>query len=459
MKHPILYLPIEIIARELVGKALLAAKAVDRGWLVVTGQLDELQEALFRHPPGAYFEQGIQENRAKKLANYKSLGHRTINLDEENIVYLKGKDYCQKKMGRSSLAVVDLSFTSGERNDKDVREFRPEGARKYRMVGNPRFDTLLPGFRVVYELEAQKIRSRLGRFLLFNSSFTQVNHRLAPGTDYMHYLRTRGMIENEEQAERKRREIAHKGERFEALKAMLAEIAKSKYFDTIVVRPHPSEDHEFWREWSKTHGVTVCFESNANAWMLAADAILHAGCTTGIEGLLLDRPIASFVPDPDSPILNKSDEVSFQVRDAREFVRFVEDTRYLAQDALRERLSEPRALVRKLICNVDPPLSSDRVLDALEELDLPRYTPRQAGFGAGFELREKITHHFNLFDQAARATIRRRPIPRKGGIKFPGLTVRELEHPIRHWHQAGLLKCMPTISKLRGQLFLLSGQY
>ncbi len=32
--------------------------------------------------------------------------------------------------------------------------------------------------------------------------------------------------------------------------------------------------------------------------MMAADAVLHPGCTTGIEGLLLDRPVFSYVPEP-----------------------------------------------------------------------------------------------------------------------------------------------------------------
>ena len=59
----------------------------------------------------------------------------------------------------------------------------------------------------------------------------------------------------------------------------------------------------------------VC-EGDANVWMLAAEAVLHPGCTTGVEGLLLDRPVYSYVPEPGIEFLNQADAVSYNVASA-----------------------------------------------------------------------------------------------------------------------------------------------
>lgn len=457
MKYRIFYLPIETKARELLGKVLLAAKAVERGWIVIIGEMEEVQKTLFRHPPGAYVEISIPENKAERLNTYQASGHRTVNLCEENIVYIDGKDYCDRKMGTKALAAIDLSFTSGKRNDKDVRQHRPEGEHKFRMVGNPRFDTLLPELRMVYAPAAEAIRQRFGRFLLVNTNFAYVNNRLKPGFDYLSLLRRRGMIADEAHADFKRREITRKGAQFEEFKVMLAQVVRAGAFERVVLRPHPSENHDFWREWAKPHDVAVCYEGNANAWILAADAILHPGCTTGIESLLLDRPVATFVPDPGNEFLNQADEISMHVAGAQSFLEYTAQFQGIEKAGLREYLSAQRAITKNYIRNVEAPLSSDCIVDAIDELDLPELTLRQAGFGFGSGLREKTAHHYHRFDGAARALIKRRPLPKRGTQKYPGLSVRDIELPIRQWQQSGVLQSMPEIRQLRNGLYLMAG--
>ncbi len=52
MKRRTLYLPIETKARELLGKTLLAAKAVERGWVVFLGQDRAIREQMSLGVPG-----------------------------------------------------------------------------------------------------------------------------------------------------------------------------------------------------------------------------------------------------------------------------------------------------------------------------------------------------------------------------------------------------------------------
>lgn len=459
MKHRILYLPIETKAREFLGKVLLSVKAVERGWMVVIGEMNQVASELYGHPPGAYLEISIPEKKARNLEAFQAHGHRTVNLCEENIVYIDGKDYCDRKVGPTSMAATDLLFTCGERNERHLRQHRPEGAHKIRLVGNPRFDTLRPELREVYESEAQPIRRRFGRFLLVNTNFAYVNNHFKPGKDYVYMLSRRGMIVDEDHAAFKRRECARKGEQLEGFKSMLIQLGRSGAYDRIIVRPHPSENHDFW-SWAGEHGLEVCYEGNANSWILAAEALLHPGCTTGIESLLLDRPAASYVPDPGSEFLNQADEVSKHVTDANGFLEYSSQFRDVSQETLREMLAPQRKILSEYICNVDKPMSVDRIIESLEELDVPEVTRKQAGFGFSTRVRENAAHHYELLKDKARDIVYKRP-HRAANFrrqKFPSLTTEDFSRPIDTWCETGVLKQKPWIKKIRDQLFILSGQ-
>ena len=64
---------------------------------------------------------------------------------------------------------------------------------------------------------------------------------------------------------------------------------------TIIVRPHPSENHEPWVEISEDlPNVKVLYEGSINEWALAADVVIFNNCTTGVEAFLLERPVISY---------------------------------------------------------------------------------------------------------------------------------------------------------------------
>jgi CDP-glycerol glycerophosphotransferase (TagB/SpsB family) len=65
----------------------------------------------------------------------------------------------------------------------------------------------------------------------------------------------------------------------------------------IVVRPHPSEDHDTYRrKFQGTGNVHVVHEGNVIPWLMAADAVIHNGCTTAVEACLLGRPVICYQP-------------------------------------------------------------------------------------------------------------------------------------------------------------------
>ncbi len=438
MKARVLYLPIETKARELIGKILLASRAVERGWQVVLGPQEVVREALRHGPRGVFIEISIPEAKAERLAIIRSLGHRIANICEESIVYYDAMDYCVRKVGPSSVEQVDLLLVAGASNERDLRQYRPQGADKIVRTGNPRFDTLIPEARGVYETVAAPLRERFGRFLLVNTNFMRTNHVKFSADELISRLKSHKGVENQAHADMIKRQYDYKGAQMDKLQPILATIAASGSFDKIVVRPHPSENHNTWREWARPHGIEVYYEGSANSWMLASAAILHTGCTTGIEGVLLDRPVASYVPIPGHDLLNQSDAVSAPVGSAEDFLELSAKWQKVDASGRRDMLAEQRSKLVPLIANVEPPMSVDRILDALDKLDVAE--------GPVEPLRKPhvnpLVAMFRLF--RAQRTSRLGAYHRQ---KFPSLTDEEIIEPVTTWIKAGVLTRAPEISR------------
>jgi hypothetical protein len=196
----------------------------------------------------------------------------------------------------------------------------------------------------------------------------------------------------------------------------------------LVVRPHPSENHEMWKEWAKNQpNVIVESKGGANSWMMAADAVLHSGCTTGMEGFLLERPMIAFTPFPESKF---SDDITNTVS----------------------------VCVKYCIENVDGPFAVDRIVDALLAMETPR-----------IDLKTLILHNKKRSRQSLREARKIaiisavKGVPHKmwggsantsrGEQKFAGLESVDLECMLDDWHERGLLEVRPQVLKIDQNLF------
>ena len=86
------------------------------------------------------------------------------------------------------------------------------------------------------------------------------------------------------------------------LKMMDLIVSLSKRFpdETIIVRPHPSEDVRTWKKFAeKFPNVKVLREGALNPWLLNADLVLQNNCTSAIESMFMHVPCISYRPMTD----------------------------------------------------------------------------------------------------------------------------------------------------------------
>jgi hypothetical protein len=87
----------------------------------------------------------------------------------------------------------------------------------------------------------------------------------------------------------------HKQAIFENFQRLIPSLEQTFPDYTIVVRPHPTENHEIYSKIAAgCSRVRVTNEGNVVPWLLATAAVIHNGCTTGLEAYVMGIPAISY---------------------------------------------------------------------------------------------------------------------------------------------------------------------
>ena len=361
-------LPIETKVREFHGKLLLAAVAAEAGFDVVLGEQRAMLRAIRRLPKGIYIDKSVVRNRISKFRRLRGLGHRVMAWCEEGLVFRDRDTYLHERISVASLDQTDTFFAWGEVQAEAVLRKAPHAAEKVMRSGNPRFDVLRPGIRNVFANEAQRLRETYGRFILVNTNFSRFNH--FNGRDYViDVLKRRGTIKTAEQEAFFRRWGDYLGILNREFVTLLPELSAAFPKHTIVVRPHPSENHAVWaRDVRDLPNVKVIHEGSAIPWILAADLLVHNSCTTGVEAYLLECPVVTYRPVTDEVLdSHLPNAVSYEASDRATLIDVIKASVAGEQINNPEMDHRRRECARRYIASLDGPLAAERVVKTLRD--------------------------------------------------------------------------------------------
>jgi surface carbohydrate biosynthesis protein len=372
-----LIIPVENQVREFDPKLLLACVAAERGFLSVIGSRQQVDFRIGELPRGIYLSKSMTVRSIKMFRILRKLGYQIAAWDEEGLVHPPPETYFTRRMSPVSIQYVDHLFAWGEENAGLLREY-PDlpAATPIHVTGNPRGDMLRPEIRAFYEREAEELRKAHGDFLLVNTNFNHVNAfvpvqnllraPIAEGEEPEFGRAARGMS----------RDFAlglhdHKQAIFERFQELIPALERSFPNLNIVVRPHPTEKHAVYREIAAgCERVRVTNEGNVIPWVLATKALVHNGCTTGLEAYLLGTPAVSYrvrIDDRyDSGLYGLPNFLSHQCYDFEELRSFLDEV--LAGRIGAAEGAERRALMEHYLAAQDGPLACRRIVAVLEEI-------------------------------------------------------------------------------------------
>jgi len=374
-----LIVPVENQVRELDPKLLVACVAAERGFRVFLGSRTRIDFRIGSFPRSLYLAKGMTPKSARMFRLMRRIGHEVAALDEEGLVYHSASEYYARRVSDETLQLVTTQFAWGEAGAELLRAHPAYSGDPPLVTGNPRVDLLRPELRGYFAEEAARLRAQHGPFILINTNFSKVNayfpkmNLLAPPSrpGEPAELGAAGVGLPREFAEGL---AAHKAALFDHFRSLIPAVHAAFPGHRVIVRPHPSENRAPWRAVvADLERAEVIHEGNVIAWLEASSALIHNGCTTGIEAFCLGKPALAYRPVSHAPYdLELPNALS---RECADQSALCETLAAVLDDKLDDRPSEAqRRLVDHHVAARDGALAAERIVDALAaraELNLP----------------------------------------------------------------------------------------
>ena len=372
-----LLIPVENQVRELDPKLLLAYVAAKRGFSSILGFRREMHFQISSFPPGIYLSKSMTAASDLMFQIMRKLGHQIVAWDEEALVHLPPETYFSRRLSPVAMAFVSHMLAWGQDNAELWQQYPqlPDGA-EIHVTGNPRNDLLRPEISHYYQETVVELQKRYGDFILINTNFNHVNAFYPglnlfvpndkPGVEPRPGRAAKGM--SREYAEGLR---DHKQAIFEEFQKIIPAVEKVFPEHNIVVRPHPTENQEIYHQIAAgCERVRVTNEGNVVPWLMAARALIHNGCTTGVEAYVMGVPAISFRAavneNYDDGFYRLPNLLSHQCFDFEELSTTL--GKILAGKLGAAGGDEREILARQHLAALDGPLACERIVDVCEKI-------------------------------------------------------------------------------------------
>ncbi len=372
-----LIIPVENQVRELDAKLLLACIAARHGFSVIIGSRLEISFRIAAFPPSIYLAKSMTARSLKMFRIMCQLGHIIACWDEEALIHPPAKTYFSRRLSPEAITYVSYLFAWGEENAELWRQypFLPSGM-PIHLTGNPRGDMLRPEMQPFFAGEAEQLRQKYGDFLLINTNFSFVN-AFYPDQNLFQPVKNpgekpcygRAAVGMERYFAEGLRD--HKQAVFESFQDMIPRLEQVFPELTIIVRPHPVENPAVYHRLAvDCQRVKVVNEGNVIPWLLASRAVIHNGCTTGVEAYIMRVPALSYQekgdPGYDNGFYRLPNALSHQCSDFTGLKQTISSILVGETGAAGGR--ERRELMAGCLASQDGLLASQRIVEVLEKI-------------------------------------------------------------------------------------------
>lgn len=363
---------VEVSSRELDSKLLLAVLSASRGYDVIVG--DVIMAARLNLFPKSIFHTKNISPTKKIVDRHQQLvdhGHIVTSLDEEGpgVEYEVEEGYLER-FSEKTINQSQAVFCWGTDEYQALVSRFPHHSSKIFLSGSPRADLWQPRFR-------NHGRRPTG---LPEDPFVLVSSNMGPARvspvailsdrSEMQSLSRETILNHLELLSQNFRMLA-------AFVRAIEHLAKALDRGLIVVRPHPGESVDAWKNLlDGIPRVLVIREGSISEWLDDAVAVIHNGCTTGIEATIAGQRLISYTPFEQDFLLLPNDLGSR----AHDFDQLVECVRIAFQDHASElpnsSSARDREVIRRKVLWTEEELASERILSVWEGLGQKNATPR-----------------------------------------------------------------------------------
>lgn len=328
IEKKVIYLPIELKARELFPYLLLALTLIKSDAIVHIGGYNEVLSYIKnkRQKNGALLLKGGM--RGEKLKHIKKKLDGVCIFDQEITPIVECRDEIRKRVPKSSLKYIDKIFYLGEFHRGIAREeipcspMRPELS----VVGWPKLDLYADFAKPLWSKKLETIKGKHGDYLLFSSDFGCIS--LSNKKEILRKIEIGLECEEEISLPSLEYDLNKRIENFNRCLALLREVDNDPRYPRVIVRPHPGEPKSVWhnnlRHFKKTF---VEMDSEITPWILGAKAVLHRGCTSALQAQFAGVPTGCIMTAADGTEHLISCKLSHSVTKASDILELIKKNR------------------------------------------------------------------------------------------------------------------------------------
>tara|TARA_X000000368_G_C23055952_1_gene723863 strand:+ start:2002 stop:3327 length:1326 start_codon:yes stop_codon:yes gene_type:complete len=288
-------MPVETVSRELDYKLYLSVILAKKGFKVYLGKKNEIY-TLFQNLNSnfAYIDKGFHENVSveKIYKVIKKNSGMLFHLDEEGAIDFKDYPNIKRRYSKDVFEYCDKIFLWGNHQKKILQQSVYFDKDKVLVTGHPRFEMLKSSLLNIHINKSNEIKRKFGKFILFNSNTKYANH--IHGEDFLH-KNYGNRIKN--LSERITYDKIKLKNNIELIKAILDKTD----FD-IVIRPHPEENINYYKELFDNSRVHCVYDESAIPWIMSSVYTIHNDCTTAIESRLLGKKPIAYIKNYDQEL-------------------------------------------------------------------------------------------------------------------------------------------------------------
>ena len=317
------YIPIEIKAREFYSQLLLGGRIALKGGRVFIGSKNAVDSfiEIKKHKHGTYLYKGGGASISKFRSKIRKLSSIAVLDQEISPAIIEYASYIKHRFVKGSLKYVSRLYYVGEMAKKSaidvLMDINPDQIKAY---GWPRIDLWKPKYHKIWQQEIQDIKERFPQpFLLFTSDFGCTTQKQVD--EFVLAFQKRGTKKSEKELVEFSERLSNNFRSFQEFIVLLERISAETQLPNIIVRPHPSEDHQAWcRSVSHLPNVHCVYEGSVSPWLLASEGLIHRGCTSAIEAFFSRKKTAVLLDSVEPKNTSISVKLSTPIQDTKSLV-------------------------------------------------------------------------------------------------------------------------------------------
>lgn len=372
MKNMAVVIHVEVSAREIDSKLLLAVVAASRGHSVILGDVIWAARSKLL-PPSIFHTKALTPwvEIIKRHSEIVQRGHKITSLDEEANLVRYEDDNPDLRYGDKTVEQASAIFCWGHSGFTPLIKRYPQHSDKIFVTGSPRADLWDSRFKDYWR---SALTLPQEPYLLISSNMGERDSRLS---EYLTFLRGAGYFDRDEGSDV--RFLVAQAEKmlvFASFVEAIKTLSSSANHYKIILRPHPRENLETWRVLlDGLPNVEVTREGSISSWLHGAFALLHNGCTTALEATLAGKAVISY-SNFDQHDLQLSNDLGSKATNLEELTALV-DQHWTATQSMQAQpqASKDKNLIGRKIHTKENELAAERIVDVWDTLGAKNSIP------------------------------------------------------------------------------------